>query len=148
MLLFESQSPYMIEAIIDVEYRWFKRSELKGILLKHPNLFDELSKAWAEEKSRADQLIVDLGRRNADERIARLILNLAARLAQRGMVQAENVEMEFPLRLHHIADATGLTIVHVSRVLCEFRRSGLLKLSGRTLTILDPKGFRHLAGMR
>jgi len=58
------------------------------------------------------------------------------------------MEMEFPLRQHHIADATGLTPVHVSKVLSEFRRNGLVKISDRSLAILDPTGFRRVAHMR
>jgi len=147
-LLFEPRPHCLVEAITDVHYRTFKRSELKGIFFKHPDLFDKLSKVWIEEKCRSDQLIVDLGRRTADERIARLMLNLAERLARRGMTQTATMEMDFPLRQHHIADATGLTPVHVSKVLSEFRRSGLIKVSGRSLTILDPAEFRRVAHMR
>ncbi len=147
-LLFEPRPHCLVEAISEVRYRTFKRSELKAVLLKHPDLFEKHSKAWIEEKSRADQLIVDLGRRTADERIARLILNLSERLAQRGMLHAETMEMEFPLRQHHIADAIGLTPVHVSKVLSEFRRNGLIKISDRSLAILDPAGFRRVAHMR
>ena len=150
-LLFEPRPHCLVEAVTDVNYRTFKRSELKAILLKYPDLFDRLSKAWIEEKDRSDQLIVDLGRRTADERIARLMLNLAERLGRRGMVRtaaAPAIEMDFPLRQHHIADATGLTPVHVSKVLSEFRRSGLIRISDRSLTILDPTGFRRVAQMR
>jgi CRP/FNR family transcriptional regulator len=150
-LLFEPRSHCLVEAITDVIYRTFKRSDLKATLFKHPEMFDKLSKAWIEEKDRADQLIVDLGRRTADERIARLMLNLAERLSQRGMTrttETDAIEMEFPLRQHHIADATGLTPVHVSKVLSEFRRGGLIKISDRSLTILDPAGFRRVAHMR
>ncbi|MGA9004849.1 MAG: helix-turn-helix domain-containing protein [Pseudolabrys sp.] len=57
-------------------------------------------------------------------------------------------ELDFPLRQRHIADATGLTSVHVSKVLSEFRRSNLIKLSERSLTILDLAGFRRVANMR
>jgi CRP/FNR family transcriptional regulator, anaerobic regulatory protein len=149
-LLFEPRSHCLVEAITDVVWRTFKRSDLKAALFKHPELFEKLSQAWIEEKDRADQLIVDLGRRTADERIARLMLNLAQRLSQRDMTRTTNdsIEMEFPLRQHHIADATGLTPVHVSKVLSEFRRAGLIKISDRSLTILDPAGFRRVADMR
>jgi CRP/FNR family transcriptional regulator, anaerobic regulatory protein len=150
-LLFEPRSHCLVEAVTDVSYGSFKRSELKELLLRHPGLFERLSRAWIEEKDRADQLIVDLGRRTADERIARLMLSLADRLARRGMTKvdaASAIEMEFPLRQHHVADATGLTPVHVSKVLSEFRRSGLIKISDRSLTILDPTGFRRVGHMR
>jgi CRP/FNR family transcriptional regulator, anaerobic regulatory protein len=152
VLLFDPRPHCLIEAITDVRYRMFKRAELKEAMLKHPDVLEQISKAWIEEKHRADQLIVDLGRRTADERIARLILNLWERLAERGATTKkepkEPMEMEFPLRQHHIADATGLTPVHVSKVLSEFRRNGLVKISDRSLTILDPTGFRRVAHMR
>jgi CRP-like cAMP-binding protein len=109
---------------------------------------DKLSRAWSEEKARADQLIVDLGRRTADERIARLILGLVERLRRRDMVRGDPPELDFPLRQHHIADATGLTPVHVSKVLSEFRRNGLLRISERSLTVLDLEGFQRVANMR
>jgi CRP-like cAMP-binding protein len=106
VLLFDPRPNCVIEAITDVQYRMFKRADLKEAMLKHADVFEQISKAWIEEKHRADQLIVDLGRRTADERIARLILNLWERLAERGVTtKKEPMEMEFPLRQHHIADA-------------------------------------------
>ena len=147
-LLFQSQTHCLVEAITEVRYRTFTHSELKASLFHNPGFFEKVSKAWLEEKARLDQLIVDLGRRTAEERIARLILGLQQRLARRGMVQPESMEMDFPLRQHHIADAVGLTPVHVSKVLSEFRRSGILKVSDRSLTIVEPAGFRRIAHMR
>jgi len=147
-LLFGCQTYGLVEAITEVRYRTFKRAELRARLLKNPDFFERFSKAWLEEKIRSDQLIVDLGRRTAEERIARLILGLQERLARRGMIQSEPVEMDFPLRQHHIADGIGLTPVHVSKVLSEFRRSGVIKISDRSLTILDPVRFRRIALMR
>jgi len=147
-LLFDARPYCMVEAITDVSYRAFDRLELKALLYRDPELIDRFSKAWVDEKARADQLIVDLGRRTADERIARLILNLFDRLEKRGMVQGDPVEFDFPLRQHHIADATGLTPVHVSKVLTEFRRNGFINISERSLTILDQAGFRRIANMR
>ena len=147
-LLFEPRPHCLLEAITDVRYRTFRRTELREILFSNPELLDRLSRSWIEEKARDDQLIVDLGRRTADERIARLILGLVERLTKREMVHGDPLEFEFPLRQHHIADATGLTPVHVSKVLSEFRRSGLIKISERSLTILDPIGFRRIANMR
>lgn len=147
-LLFESKPNCQIEAITDVDVRFFNRTDLNALLHKNPELLDTFFKAWVEEKSRSDQLIVDLGRRTADERIARLILGLAERLSKREMARGGPTEFEFPLRQHHIADATGLTPVHVSKVLSEFRRNRLINISERSITILDPVGFDRVANMR
>lgn len=135
-----------IEAITDVLYRRFRTAVVKEKLLARPNLIETLGRLWSEEKERADQLAVDLGRRAADERIARQLLDLAARLEQRGM--AREGTMEFPLRQRHIADLTGLTPVHVSRVLNEFQRACLIEIEGRRLTILDPERLRRVAEYR
>jgi CRP/FNR family transcriptional regulator len=144
--LFEPMTSRLVEAVTEVTYRNYKRSDLKAILIEYPDVLETISKAWIEWKGQSDQLVVDLGCRTADERIARLILNLMERLAKRGMAQDRT--MEFPLRQHHIADATGLTSVHVSRVLSEFRRSGLIEISNRSLTVLDPTEFCRVANMQ
>ncbi len=144
-LLFDARADYLVEAITDVHYRTFRRVDVKANLFKHPDLFEKFSKAFIEERTRADQLVVDLGRRTAEERIARLILNLEDRLSRRGLVNQATKEIDFPLRQHHIADATGLTPVHVSKVLSEFRRSGLVKISDRSLVIQEPARFRRIA---
>jgi CRP-like cAMP-binding protein len=143
--LFEPISGRLVEAVTEVTYRNYRRGDLKAILFEYPDAFDTFTKACLEEKRRADQLAVDLGRRTADERIARLILYLKERLARRGMAQDNT--MEFPLRQHHIADATGLTPVHVSKVLSKFRRDGLIEISNRSLTILDPTEFGRVGNM-
>ena len=44
---------------------------------------------------------------------------------------------EFPLRQQHIADATGLTVVHVNRVIGGMRRLGIIEIKGRTMAVLD-----------
>lgn len=141
-LVFAPPQHQLIEAITDVCYCTFQRDLLKTMLLEHAGSFDRLAKAWMEEKDRSDRLIVDLGRRSADERIARLIMNLYERVMQRCNTGAGTKEMDFPLRQHHIADATGLTAVHVSKVLSGFKRKALIKISDRSLTISDPAGLR------
>jgi len=147
-LLFDSQPYSRIEAITETHCRTFDRAELRALLYKEPDLLEKFSKTWIGEKRRAEELIVDLGRRTAEERIARLIFNLMDRLTKRGMVRGEPVEIDFPLRQHHIADATGLTPVHVSKVLTEFRRDGLINISNRSLTLLNPAGLKRIAQMR
>lgn len=143
--LFDPISHNSIEAVTDVRYRLFKRAGIQAAIEQEPAFFATLSELWANESARADQLVVDLGQRSADERIAGLILHLANRLAQRGPIL--NRTMEFPLRQHHIADATGLTSVHAGRVLSDFRRAGLIELSDRSLTVTKPDELRRIAGI-
>lgn len=143
VLIHEAVSPCSVEAITDVRYRTFPRAGVKAALNRQPDLFAAVSRIWSEETTRADRLAIDLGRRGAAERIANLILNLSERLLSRGMMQGQT--MEFPLRQHHIADAAGLTVVHVGNVLAEFRRAGLIEINDRSLTILNAVALRRVA---
>jgi CRP-like cAMP-binding protein len=144
--IFQPRFGRSIEAITDVLYRRFRREEVKEKLLERPDLIETLGQVWSEEKERTDQLAIDLGRRTADERIARQLLELSTRLANRGM--ANEGTIEFPLRQRHIADLTGLTPVHVSRVMSEFQRAGMIAIEGRTLKILDMERLRRVAEYR
>ncbi len=143
VLVSEPVIKFAVEAITDVRYRLFRRADVKAALARDPAALAALSKQWSEESARAVQLAIDLGQRSAPERIARLILNLADRLARRGLMRERT--LDFPLRHHHIADATGLTPVHAGKVLSEFRRAGLLEITDRSLTLSNPDELRRIA---
>jgi CRP-like cAMP-binding protein len=132
-----------VEAITEVTYRKFKRSEIKELLFGRSDLLEKLFSLWNESKTRSDQLALDLGRRRADERIARLILRLAEKVGKRSLVRTQT--FDFPLRQRHIADATGLTPVHVSKILGELQRAGLIEISSRSLTIINGPELQRVA---
>lgn len=132
-----------VEAITEVTYRKFRRDDIKGLLFGRSDLLERLFGLWNEARERSDQLALDLGRRRADERIARLILRLADKVSRRSTVRTHT--FDFPLRQRHIADATGLTPVHVSKVLGELQRAGLVEVSGRSMTILNEAELQRVA---
>lgn len=144
--LLAPMSGHTVEAITEVTYRKFRRDEIKELVFKRSDLLEKLFGLWNEAKTRADQLALDLGRRRADERIARLVLRLADKVAKRTSVRSQT--FDFPLRQRHIADATGLTPVHVSKVLGELQRAGLVEISGRSLTILNAAELQRVADWR
>ena len=92
-LIFDPVSQVSLEAITDVRYRLFNRIRILAAIEREPKLVATLSKLWTDENARADQLAADLGQRNADERIAGLILNLAERLARRGQLHDGTMEV-------------------------------------------------------
>ena len=55
--------------------------------------------------------------------------------------------MQLPLTQEHIADATGLTSVHVNRVLGELRDEGVVSFHYRKLVILDPDRLVEVAAI-
>lgn len=79
--------------------------------------------------------VVNVGRRDAKQRIAHLLCELALRLKAAGL--GEGPMFDFPLTQEHIGDATGLTAVHTNRTLQALRRAGLISLGSSKLTVLD-----------
>ena len=79
--------------------------------------------------------VVNVGRRDATQRIAHLLCELALRLKAAGL--EEGPTFDFPITQEQLADATGLTSVHTNRTLQRLRKDGLIALSTSKLTILD-----------
>ncbi len=79
--------------------------------------------------------IVNHGLREALGRIAHLFCELLIRYRIVGL--ARDNSFPFPLTQEELSDATGMTPVHVNRVLQELRQDGLIDLNSRVLTVLD-----------
>jgi len=78
---------------------------------------------------------VNVGRREAYARMAHLLCELMVRLQAVGLAQDQTCEI--PITQGEFADATGLSNVHVNRVLQALRTDGLIILKGNTLQVLD-----------
>ncbi|HMN51729.1 MAG: Crp/Fnr family transcriptional regulator [Xanthobacteraceae bacterium] len=140
--LFEPCSGRAIDAVSQVSCRKLKRADLLEAIAKNPAWVGSLGKSLGEERERNDQLSLDLSRRSAEARIARVLCSLFDRMERRG--QARDNTIEFPVRQQQIADATGLTAVHVCKVLGRFKAAKLIHLDGRKLGILNRKGLQDL----
>jgi CRP-like cAMP-binding protein len=105
----------LIEIPVDVARRTVRQS---------PTLAEALMVLQAGERLDLSERLVDLGRRDGPVRVARLLLELWRRLFAVGI--ATPTGYACPLSQYLIADATGLTPIHVNRVLRELREGGLL----------------------
>ena len=76
---------------------------------------------------------MSLAQRTALERIAHLLCEIWLRLRLAGLTQGDSCD--FPLTQGDLADATGLSKVHVNRTLQELRADGLIVLKGKTLSV-------------
>jgi len=97
------------------------------------SMVSELLKA--EEEGRLRQQIVRLGRCSAYERTAHLLLELHERLLEVGLAHSDGFHL--PITQEILADALGLSIVHVNRTLQQLRREGQLVLRGSQVTFPD-----------
>jgi CRP-like cAMP-binding protein len=143
-MLWFNAMPHSVQSLTPVSLCVFDKEKFRDLLKHKPEYEWELLKYSASCQALSDERLSDLGRRTAKERIARLVLDIHDQMAVRGKVNGD--VFRFYLRQEHIADALGLTKVHVSRTLQALRHEGLLEISRQTATILDLRGLRDFTG--
>lgn len=134
--------------IAELSHRVFDR-----LASHHPGIMKAL---WAQTLVNAAiqrEWTVSLGRRTALERLSHLVCELFLRLRSVGLTNGNGFEM--PLTQTDLADALGITSVHVNRTLQEMRSLGLIRWEGRNFGVLDfdrlcdvglfDPGYLHLA---
>lgn len=122
------------------------QSALKSLSTEHPEIGMQFAWMIARDRSLSFDHLTSIGRRSARERVARLLLEIFVRYRARWPRQVME-EMPLPLTQEHIGDATGLTGVHVNRVLGELRKEAILQFHYRRLAILDSEKLIEVAGV-
>jgi CRP-like cAMP-binding protein len=118
--------------------------QIETMFHKHASLALSLLRARAIEQRRADARLTLIGRMGATQRVGYLLLELRERLRDRNLVNGKSCPM--PIRRTELADAVGLSKVHVMRALRELRTRDLLKIEARTLTIPNLRKLIQFTG--
>lgn len=132
-----------IEPVTAVEASEVLESDLLQAFSTTPRLATAVLWAASRDESMVVEHLVGIGRRNALERTAHFLLELSARLMLVGQGTREGFAC--PLSQYLLADALGLSAVHVNRVLRELREEGLLTFQKGKVTIHDFDGLVTLA---
>jgi CRP-like cAMP-binding protein len=131
---------HSIASITKLRVAEIGREVFHQVVTNFPNITTAL---WWQElvsKSIHREWIVNIGQRNAQERIAHLFCEMFLRLESVGLT--DGFTCDFPLTQNDIADATGLTPVHVNRSLQELRRRELVIVERQKLTIPDMRALQ------
>jgi len=122
-----------IAAITRLSVADISREEMDTLIAGRPRITQALS--WESLVAAAIQRewTLNIGQRTAYERIAHLLVELFIRLKSVKLTQGDSCD--FPITQTDIADAIGLTAVHVNRTLQELRRDGLIVLERKRLQI-------------
>jgi CRP-like cAMP-binding protein len=92
---------------------------------------------------RSDEQILRIGRRNAEERMAHLFLELYRRLRRSGL--QDTVARRLPITQKTIADHIGMSQVHANRTFRALVRHGVVALRDGNVLLLDPHELVRLA---
>ncbi len=134
---------YSAEAVGKVSLCRFPRRKLEALLDEFPKLEKRLLGMASNELVQAQDQILLLGRKTAQEKIVSFLLSLSDRTVKRG---AEPSPIALPMGRADIADYLGLTTETVSRTITNLKRDGLIRLlQGGRVDLPDPDALRALA---
>ncbi|MEM9855299.1 MAG: helix-turn-helix domain-containing protein [Pseudomonadota bacterium] len=141
----DAGEPYVIEAVSEVELCLFPRKRFTQLLDVFPSLERKLLERTLDELQVAQDWMVLLGRKTAQERVATFLLHAADKMANHGC--QPSAQFDLPLGRADIADHIGLTIETVSRQITKLRKDGIIAMQGaRTITALDRETLVDRAG--
>jgi len=136
-------SDHSIEALTRIEASEVVASDILDAFSNAPRLATAVLWAASRDEAMVVEHLVNLGRRSAEERVAHFMLELGARLRLVGVGDATGYDC--PLTQYLLADALGLSAVHVNRVLRHLREDGLLTFQGGRVTFNDVGRLCELA---
>ena len=134
---------YAVSSLTPVKLAVVPRSTLLGWMERSPRLAHLFWKVALLDAAIHREWVVSLGRRSAYERIAHLLCELVTRLNAGGFVKGRTCDL--PITQSELADATGLSAVHVNRTLQQLRSEKLIELRGGTLVVSDWEGLTEAA---
>jgi len=133
-----------IVALTRCRVAYIPSADLDALTANHNGLTKALWWATLVDEGVLREWILNVGRRNAMERIAHLLCETHVRMKMVGLVDGDRFAL--PLTQEQLADATGLTPVHVNRTLQRLRSDNLIEIGSGTLTIPDVSALREAAG--
>lgn len=135
---------HSVEAVTRIEASEVRASDILEGFATAPRLATAVLWAASRDEAMVVEHLVNLGRRSAEERMAHMLLELGARLQLVGI--GDKTGFDCPLTQYHLADALGLSAVHVNRVLRHLREGGLVTFQKGRVSFKNIEGLTELAG--
>jgi CRP-like cAMP-binding protein len=137
---------HSFSALTDAVVTSVEGAHVLKCVTEFPRLGAALLWAASRDEAMVVEHLVNVGRRSAIERVAHFFMELAERLNLVGL--AKDAEFKCPLSQLDLADALGLTDIHINRVLRQLRERKLLSKRKDKVHIHDVSGLRKLAGFQ
>jgi CRP-like cAMP-binding protein len=137
-----AEMDHNLQALTPCEVALIPGDRMETLLEDHPAIARAMYKSQLIDEGILRAWIVSMGRRSSAERVAHLMCELYLRSIS---INSLN-DVAFPISQIVVADALGMTPVHVNRILKELRLAGAMTLKRGHLAITDPLKLVHIAG--
>ena len=138
--LFLDVSDHSVQMLTRAEVAFLTMRDLQLLARERPAVAHAILVKILVEASIFREWVLNVGRRDSRTRIVHLLCELGVRLDVEGL--AENYGYELPMTQEQLADAVGLTPVHVNRTLKALEAEGLIVRSKRSVSFPDWKRLR------
>jgi len=126
---------HSLGTLVPSKLAFIQHDDLRSLMRDCPRLGDLFWRDTLIDAAVFRQWMVGLGRRSAHSRIAHLLCELLVRL--RAVELVEDHAFALPVTQAELADALGISTVHVNRVLQDLRGDNLITLHGGSVKVLD-----------
>jgi CRP/FNR family transcriptional regulator len=134
--------PASVEAIAPTEVRRLARHRFEAVIERRPSLRPQLIERLCDEMTAAQEQVVLLARKSAEERVASFLLALARR---GGDEPRAGQRLYLPMTRLDMADYLGLTIETVSRIMTRLAARAIIANEGRHIVIKRPATLAEIA---
>ncbi|QCB43304.1 Crp/Fnr family transcriptional regulator [Sphingomonas sp. PAMC26645] len=139
-----AEMDHSIGTITEAQVATIPRDQMEELVEVRPSLAKAFWWSQLVDAGVLRATIVSMGRRTSLERVAHLLCELCFRMRNIGIATEESIVMPFTQIM--LADAVGMTPVHVNRLVRKLRAAGALELGVGTLIIADLKLLSQIAG--
>lgn len=139
------ESPETIAALGDCVVAPFDRSLMTDLVVHHPRLAAAMVVIAQMERTMSTDRLAAIGRTSAKARVAALLLELRDRLQESCGAGEKKASFTPGVTQEEIGDATGLTAVHVNRMLRQMEEERLIARDNGRMTLLDEGRLRRAA---
>jgi CRP-like cAMP-binding protein len=137
-------SDHNVQALTKCEAAVVPRADIVDLINNHARLAHAMWIDTLVDASIYREWILNIGRRDSRSAMCHLLCEFTRRLEVAGLAERDGYEL--PMTQEQLADALGITPVHVNRILRELDRAGLVVRDKRFVRVPDWEALRKAAG--
>jgi CRP-like cAMP-binding protein len=133
---------HSVQALTEGEAAMVPRQALRALALERPALAEAFWIDTLIDAAIFREWVVNVGRRDSRARVAHILCELSLRMQTAGLAAGHRYQL--PMTQEQLADAVGLTSVHVNRVLKQLAEEGVIRRDRRAIVIEDWRRMRQV----
>lgn len=138
------KADHSVQSLTEATVAWVPITAINALIEARPNIGKTLWRDTLIDASIFREWVLNVGQRDAKSRVAHMLCEFAVRRETAGLGTPERFDL--PMSQEHIGDATGMTTIHVNRMLMALENDGVIERDKRDVRVIDWERMRRAAG--